>query len=986
MTPIRKKLIEVALPLEAINVASAREKSIRHGHPSTLHLWWARRPLAACRAVLFSQLVDDPSAWPDHYPTDAAQETERQRLFGLITDLVQWENSNSDKVIHAARLEIARSMARGRKANGEADHRDDAVLRIPPFCTGEGHYLAQAPDKSDAATVNSYLAEVAPPVHDPFAGGGSIPLEAQRLGLRAIATDLNPVAVLINKALIEIPPKFAGMPPVNPESRKSAGMRTWKGAQGLAEDVRYYGKWMRDEAFKRIGHLYPPVKITEEMCEDRPDLKPYKNKELTVIAWLWARTVASPNPACNGVHVPLVSSFWLSKKPGKEAWIEPVVDRETNTWRFEVRVGKPKDTAAVDAGTKTGRGTFQCILSGEPMAPGHIQAEGKAGQMKDRLMAVVAEGQRTRLYLPPTQEHEATARVPLPDWTPDFEFAKNSRHMTPWVYGLDTFAKLFTPRQLTIMNIFSELIGATRERVLVDACAAGLGAGVGLGEVGGAAKAYGEAISVTAGCCISRLADFSASLCVWSPAPKNEVIMHVFGRQGLTMNADFAESNPFSESSGNWLGAVEWVALALQNLPANPIGRAFQMDAALPVDIPQRIISTDPPYYDNVPYADLSDFFYVWLRRSLHQILPSLFTTMLVPKAPELIAEPFRQGGKEAAEVFFLDGMTEAIRQMYFAQPQEFPAAIYYAFKQAEGTEEVTSSTGWETFLQAVMVAGFLVGGTWPVRTERPGRLRDTGSNALASSIVLVCRKRPDDAPTTDRTEFRRLLRQELPEALRLLQKGNIAPVDMAQASIGPGMAIFSRHSRVLESDGTPMSVRTALQLINQALDEYLTEQEGEFDGDTRFAITWFETRMFDAGAFGEAETLAKARNVSVAGVVEAGFLQSGVGKVRLLRREELPDDWDPTKDKRPTVWEATQHLIKRLETKGEQGAAELLVALGGRAAPARDLAYRLYTTCERKKWAEEARAYNGLVIAWPELEKLALQVGVKKEKTGRLL
>jgi len=960
-TPYRKKLIEVALPLVAINEASAREKSIRHGHPSTLHLWWARRPLAACRAVLFGQLVDDPSAWPDLFPGEEAQDVERQRLFRLIEHLVVWENSNNETVINAARLEIARSIARGRKADGEGDKRDDAVLKAEP----------------SAATVNSYLAEVAPPVHDPFAGGGSIPLEAQRLGLRAIASDLNPVAVLINKALIEIPPKFAGMPPVNPESRKRANIQTWKGAQGLAEDVRYYGKWMRDEAFKRIGHLYPPVKVSPEMAEGRPGLKDLVGKELTVIAWLWARTVASPNPACGGAHVPLVSSFWLSKKLGKEAWVEPVVDRAAGTWRFEARTGKPADPKAVDTGTKTGRGTFSCVLASDAIPPGYIQAEGKAGRLKDRLMAIVVEGPRGRIYLPPTAEQEKTARVPLPDWTPDFEFAKNSRHMTPWIYGLDTFAKLFTPRQLTTLVTFSDLVGDVRQRVFSDARKAGRAEDNGLETGGTGAKAYSEAVATYLAMSIDKLADLNNSLCRWEPIA--QCPRQLFGRQAMPIIWDFAEANILSSSSGSWEtildGSYRSAVVHLASMKGGSQVDARQGDAmAIASFTPGEIVSTDPPYYDNVPYADLSDFFYIWLRRSLRSFLPGLFSTMLVPKATELVAEPFRHGGKEESEQFFTEGMTNVLRNVVATATDAFPVAIYYAFKQSETGNVGTASTGWETFLNATFDAGFSVSGTWPTSTENASRLRGQGSNALASSIVLVCRKRPSDAPTTTRADFRRLLRQELPAALKALQHGNIAPVDMAQASIGPGMAIFSRHAKVLEADGTLMSVRTALQLINQALDEFLAEQEGEFDPDTRFAVTWFETRAYESGAFGEAETLAKARNVSVAGVAESGILQSGAGKVRLLRRAELPESWNPAKDKRLSIWEATQHLIKTLEEKGEQAAADLKRSLGAKAGPARDLAYRLYTTCERKKWTDEALAYNGLVVAWPELEKLAVQ------------
>jgi len=450
---------------------------------------------------------------------------------------------------------------------------------------------------------------------------------------------------------------------------------------------------------------------------------------------------------------------------------------------------------------------------------------------------------------------------------------------------------------------------------------------------------------------------------------------------------DFAESNPFGDGSGDYTLSVYNMMRVIDEavLPATE-ACVFQAAAQKPMARAcPTVVSTDPPYYDNIAYADLSDYFYVWLRRSLRSVFGSvLLRTVLVPKAEELIATAHRFGGDhELAKAFFEDGLAASFDEIRVSSVSETPITVYYAFKQSEEEDEegnapqdapssTTVSTGWETMLGSLVGAGLTVEGTWPVRTERGTRSISIGTNALASSIVLVCRKRPDDAPTTTRTEFRRLLRQELPAALKNLQRGNIAPVDMAQASIGPGMAIFSRHSKVLEADGSSMTVRTALQLINQALDEYLTEQEGEFDGDTRFAVTWFETHAFDAGQFGEAETLAKARNVSVSGVVEAGILSATAGKVRLLTRKELPDDWDPATDKRLTVWECTQQVIKRLDDKGEEAAADLLARLGSRADPARDLAYRLYTTCERKGWAEEAGAYNRLVVAWSEVEKLA--------------
>jgi putative DNA methylase len=1541
---IRKKLIEVALPLEKINAASAREKSIRHGHPSTLHLWWARRPLAAARAVIFAQMVDDPSSWPELFPTEAAQEAERQRLFRLIEQLVLWENTTNEDLLQQARDEIWKSWRR------EAENRREEIEKRKEEFEPEEY----------ARLLTLFDPDKLPAFHDPFAGGGALPLEAQRLGLESYASDLNPVAVLINKAMIEIPPKFAGMPPVNPESRKKeignrggvdafqgtrgvmgmppvnpesrkkeignrggvdafqgtrgvaesadssagglssraapatrgdvrdaitdhpsgsvsssehrggvgarVGQRestissdstgviggsrnaahalradrlvsqrrnqdtTWvdgrgrtdthnnaaqvqagieddgeqvehseqlhqsslssllappsyKGAQGLAEDVRYYGQWMRDEAEKRIGHLYPKIEITPEMTQDRPDLKPYVGKKLTVIAWLWARTVKSPNPAFRHVDVPLASTFMLSTKPGKEAYVEPIIGNRgeevgnrgeevgnrgeevgnrgeevgnrgeeienrgeeienrgeeienrgeeienrgeeienrsehgahsneslfptfsflsPNTgYHFTVRTGKPKDAEAAKNGTKLARGAnFRCLMSNMPITGDYIKAEGRAGRMGARLMAIVAEGERGRVYLAPTPEHEAIARQAQPEWEPEVEIAPDRRSMFTPLYGMTHFKHLFTPRQLVALNTFADLVGEARERVKADylgarasrphttwhrthlphfeagdipqhivfrladslpaevlarwnnelssltesqraierrqrveaylddghgACAlrddriaavvddalhyfdgtryqlhewvvmpnhvhvlltplhgnslssivhswksftakraneilgrtgrfwqedyfdrvirdeqhwhavvayvrenpvrarlcaspeewrfgsAGVGrqdaldegrwragrprsqdelpleaGGTGqidegrwragrprsqddrpldadgtgqidgdermagrprsqddrpldagdigaldegrwragrprsqdlmpLAEGGTGATAYAEAVSVYLGFAISRSADRGSNICSWDNSPKMEALRNTFGRQAIPMVWDFAEGNPLSESSGNWMNNVEWGAKTVTFLPANSAGTAKQTDATNQEISSSKIVSTDPPYYDNIGYADLSDFFYVWLRRTLRPVFPNLFATLAVPKAEELVATPYRHGGKEQAEQFFLSGMTSAMGRLAEQVHAAFPVTIYYAFKQSEtDSADGTSSTGWETFLDAVIRAGFAISGTWPMRTELSNRMIGAGTNALASSIVLVCRPRPQNAPTITRRDFVAALQAELPGALRLLQglpsRGNsgeeiehraperpsissflaptssvaspisystgIAPVDLAQASIGPGMAVFTRYSKVIDASGKALSVREALALINATLDEVLAEQEGNFDADTRWALAWFEQYGFDAGEYGVAETLSKAKNTSVSGMVSAGLVASGAGKVRLLRPAELSAQWNPTADSRLTVWEMTHQLVRVLE-QGEQRAAELLAQLGAQADIARELAYRLYAICERKKRAAEALAYNSLVQSWPEMARLAGEQG----------
>ncbi len=944
--PVRKKLIEVALPLEAINAASAREKSIRHGHPSTLHLWWARRPLAAARAVIFAQMVDDPSAWPDLFPTEKKQQQERDRLFRLIEELVKWENTTNETVLQAARDEIWQSWRRACAEN--ADH-------------------PRARELFDRA--------VLPAFHDPFAGGGALPLEAQRLGLESHASDLNPVAVLINKAMIEIPPRFAGKPPVNPAWRgkradEQAMTTQWRGAQGLAEDVRHYGQWMRNEAEKRIGHLYPKVEVTAEMVKVRPDLKPYQGQKLTVIAWLWARTVKSPNPAFAHVDVPLASTFMLSTKAGKEAYVEPVI--EGGGYRFTVKVGTPRDADAAKSGTKLARANFGCLMSGTPISGDYIKAEGKAGRMGARLMAVVAEGTRGRVYLAPTPEHEAAAQQARPDWRPEGDIAARMTGGNCTPYGLTTWGDLFTPRQLVALTTFSDLVSEAIARAQVDAKASGLADdGKPLRDGGAGAPAYGEAVGVYLTLAVDKVADRNSTVCAW--ASLREHARNTFGRQAIPMVWDFAESNPLSDSSGNYEGGIVSIVAALGSL--NPInsGHARQADAQSQEVASTKVVSTDPPYYDNIGYADLSDFFYVWMRRGLRSIFPGLFATMAVPKVEELVATPYRHGSKEKAETFFLKGMTQAMHRLAEQVHPAFPVTIYYAFKQSENDSvDGTTNTGWDTFLAAVIDAGFGISGTWPMRTELDRRMIGAGANALASSIVLVCRQRAANAPTATRREFLSALKSELPAALAHLQRGNIAPVDLAQAAIGPGMGVYTRYARVLDAEGKTVSVREALALINQTLDEALAEQEGDFDADSRWALAWFEQYGFEEGEFGVANVLAQAKNTGMNGLVEAGILASSRGKVRLLRADELPADWDPATDPRLTAWEVVHQLIRVLGSGGESAAADVLGKLGARAEAARELCYRLYTLCERKKRSADAINYNALVQSWPEMLRLA--------------
>lgn len=949
-----KKLIEVALPLDDINVAAAREKSIRHGHPSTLHLWWARRPLAAARAVIFAQMVNDPGYQQDggfKYGVNKKEaEIKREKLFQIIRDLVKWENTNNEEVLNRAREAIKESWRETCHLN--RNHPQAAELFNP---------------------------EKLPAFHDPFAGGGAIPLEAQRLGLESYASDLNPVAVMINKAMIEIPPKFAGQAPVGPlpEGEKQQNlMEDWSGAKGLAEDVRRYGHWMREEAFKRIGHLYPKVKITDDMIAERPDLKAYAGEELTVIAWLWARTVKSPSPAFSHLEVPLVRSFVLSTRKGKEAWVEPVI--QNDSYQFVVRMGKKPEDAIQGTVLRTG-GT--CIISRAAMPFTYIREEGKAGRISKKLMAVVAEGKRGRVYLSPTQEMVNIANSATPDWRPEHGLPVNPRDFKTPNYGMDKFGDLFTERQLVALNTLSDLVEEAKLKVSEDAKSNGLeDDNSSINEGGTGVTAYGEAIATYLGMAVSRSTNTLNALAVWSQG--REQTVNLFSRQAIPMNWDFPEVNPFAGAAGDFALTTNSMCKVIQNAPAMGFGKIIQKDAQTQDISVNKVISTDPPYYDNIGYADLSDFFYGWMRRSLKNIYPNLFSTIAVPKTEELVATPYRHGSKEKAETFFLEGMTLAIENMATKGHPAFPVSIYYAFKQSDTTEGSTSNTGWETFLDAIIRAGFSIDGTWPMRTERPTGVK-VSMNALASSIILICQKREIEAESISRREFQRELRDQMPEALEAMIGGEtgatpIAPVDLAQAAIGPGMAIYSKYAAVLNQDGSKMSVHDALILINRAITDYLNPDSGNFDADTLFCDDWFSQYGWGEGQFGEADTLARAKGTSVDGVRDAGVIEAGGGKVRLLKWGEYPQDWDPKSDTRTPIWEACHQMIRTLNQQGESEAGSLLARMPERGEPIRQLAYHLYTLCERKKWAEEARAYNELIGSWHAIVSASHEVGHK--------
>lgn len=902
-----KKLIEVALPLEKINAESAREKSIRHGHPSTLHLWWARRPLAAARAVIWSSLVDDPSSHPELFPTEEAQNRERQRLFKILEDLVVWENSNNKDVLDAAKAEILKS------TNNDP-----------------------------------------PALLDPFAGGGAIPLEAQRLGLEAHAHDLNPVAVMINKAMIEIPPKFADMPPVNPNAQVSVMRGTWSRATGLAEDVRYYGEWMKQEAYKRIGHLYPKVKVPQEQG----------GGEATVIAWIWARTVKCPNPAC-GCEMPLVHSFTLSKKKGHQAWVKPAF--ASGKVSFTVcHEGTPVVEETVN------RKGAVCACCKTPVEFSYIREEGKQGRMGTKLCAIVAEGQNGRIYISPNEVQQIAAVVERPENVPDAVLPTNPRDFKTPNYGMVRYSDLFTARQLATLTTFSTLVAEAQAKAESDAVIAGKpNDHLPLSEGGAGARAYGEAVGVYLAFVIDKMTDYHSSICSWHNS--GEKIRNTFGRQAIPMTWDYAEANPFCSSSGSYANMLDWVVRCVRELPTASDAEVGQYDAQSDCGLRNIMVSTDPPYYDNIGYADLSDFFYVWMRQSLKDTYPKLFSTMMVPKAEELIATPYRHNGSTAeAKTFFEDGMLATCKQIYKYAREDVPVTIYYAYKQSDTDTDTntTASSGWETMLSAIINAGFAITGTWPMRTEMANRSIASGTNALASSIVLVCRKRPEDAPQTTRRNLIATLRKELRPALRELQRSNIAPVDLAQSAIGPGMGVFSRYRRVLEADGTPMSVRSALQVINEEIDLYFNEQVGDLDTASRFCVDLYTQNAYNEMRYGEAEVLANAKSTSIPMLAANGVLYAKAGMVHLIERDELPETVNPEEK---NIWLLTQQLTRAMAKGGIEACAQIAFSMmGSNAERAKDLAYRLYTIAEQKKWTNEGYAYNALVVAWPDIQTRA--------------
>lgn len=954
MTEIKvpKKLIEVALPLDDINVAAGKEKSIRQGHPSTLHLWWARRPLAAARAVLFAQMVNDPGYQRDigFGVNKLDAEKKREKLFSIIRDLVKWENSNNEEVIGRAKSAIWDSWRETCSLN--KDHPEAEVLFNP---------------------------EKLPATHDPFAGGGSIPLESLRLGLETYASDLNPVPVILNKAMLELPMNVHGLPPVGPMEYSPTKQYSFSEHDspyaGLVEDVNRYGGLIRANVLNKIEKLYPKITISNEIIEENPSLKDYLGQEFRPITWLWARTVKSPNPAYSHVDVPLCSTFVLSGKKGKERYLKPIISGDS--YDFEVCAGEL--SSDIKSGTKASRGgNFKCIFSGSPIPVTEIRQQGKEGGLGKKLLAAVISTPSGRVFISP----KFVKLIPDEDiaigWSPNTDINHNPRDIRTQLYGLTKYQDLFTKRQLAFFDKTISELHELADQIESDFVRANP-------ELSYKAKEYRKAIVTYLAIAVSRTTNTLNSLAVWSQGREQSV--NLFSRQAIPMTWDFPEVNPFGGAAGDLIQTLKSMSKSILALPKPGKGVVVQLDAQSQSLSSNKVISTDPPYYDNIAYADLSDFFYVWLRKLLKHEFSEEFSTLTVPKQDELVASQYRHGSNHNAEKFFLEGMTKAMHNLAENAHPSFPVTIYYAFKQSETKGNETSNSGWCTFLQAVINSGFSIEGTWPMRTERPTGVK-VSMNALASSIILVCRVRKKQLGSISRRQFQRELKADMPEALEAMIGGEsgqspIAPVDLAQAAIGPGMAIYSKYDAVLNQDGSEMSVHDALVMINKEITDYLNPDAGVYDVDTLFCSDWFDQYGWSQGEFGIADTLARAKGTSVEGVEESGVIEAGVGKVRLLRWEDMDSNWDPKIDNRVPVWEACHQIIRELNQKGESAAGVLLARMPEHGEAIRQLAYHMYTLCERKKWAEDARAYNELITAWHSVVEASLETGHKNEQMG---
>ncbi len=943
-----KKLIEVALPLDLINAASAYEKNPGIGaHPRGLHLWWARRPLAAARAILFAQMVNDPGYERQigRGVNKEAAHKERQRLFDIIARLVDWKNLNNEAVLREAHQEILKSWQETCLLN----EKYDGVQEFDP--------------------------KIIPSICDPFAGGGAIPLEAHRLGLGVFAGDLNPVAVTINKAMVEFPRRFISCSPICKQSGQRELDTKSTGLRGLAVDIAHYGERIRKLAEDKIGHIYPPLLVTKKLAEEYPELISSIGQKIVPLTYIWTRTITCPNPACS-ITMPMLSTYFLSSKRGREKYIH--VNVKKNVCEFDVSSSKPTGISDAASGLKRGTsGIFECVSCGNVTTRDYTASIAISRGLGIVPVAVVCSLKRGKAFLPAKLFEFPEVEISAQESEGFLSaLAPNPRDVWCRNFGLLNPLSLFTKRQFKSLITLADSLKSIETEIESDALAAGLSNdGVLLSLGGTGAKAYSELISIYLAFAIDRTADFNSQVCTWKPS--GEQVMQTFKRQALPMTWDFPESNIFADRSICWTNSVKYTAEGISTICQYVIDLAPSLAArqdARFCDFRNKVVSTDPPYYDNIGYADISDFFYVWLKRSVAHILPDLFENDLVPKADEMVAIGYRHSSAVQAATFFMTRMKDTLSKISKESHPAFPVAIYYAFKQSDTASDGTFSTGWEAFLDAVIQSGLSITGTWPLRTEQSGRIISAGTNALASSIVLVCRKRLASALSVSRREFIRELNSVLPNALDEMTTGGVhspvAPVDLSQAIIGPGMAIFSQYSAVLEADGRPMSVRSALQLINRFL------AQDDFDKDTQFCLNWFDQYCWAEGPYGEAEVLTRAKGTSVDGLEDAGIVESVSGSVRLIKSSELSENWLPENDKRVSIWEILHQMIRRFTLDGEVGAGEILSRASQFSEKIRTLAYRLYTLCERKAWSQDAGHYDQLVKAWDGIETAARSVG----------
>jgi putative DNA methylase len=864
--PYQKKLIEVALPLEAINTAcradKASSRSIRN-----LHKTFAPMPSPALRAILYASFVNDP---------------------------------------------------------GEPRGRREVLAELERLVSGDPGQPPPASVDAARKRIRASLAdEKGPTVIDPFCGGGSTLVEAQRLGLAAEGADISAVAVLVTKLLTEIPPQV--------EAQTAITEPALAGIPGFQADVRHYATWIHDRAQEELADLYPSA----------PNGDP-------VIAWWWARTVASPDPSVGGAQVPLVSSWQLSATRSNEAIVRPIVSSDRRAVSFEMTSG----------GTAPPPSKEQCVITGTPITFEYLRGEGAAGRLGMRLIAGISDGPHGRSYWIADEDHLSAAERARPLDPPETELPDNLGFRVQ-NYGVTRWDQLFTRRQLAMLETFARLVAAIPERVQSD----------------GGDPDRSKWIAAVLGLCLGKLAQRSSTLVAWrTRRDAKSKAEPAFGRNDLPMTWDFAEVNPFAGSVGDWNRIVELSLNAFEYIePRGPASAVFLEDARTFVASKSNAMCvTDPPYFDAIGYSGLYDFFYIWLRRALKASHEELFSTVLSRRDTELIADPGRHNkSRTAARQYFIDGFTDTFELVRSAADPAFPTVVVYAYRESGGQ----GATGWEAMLQAIVAAGLSITGTWPIHGTGRTRLRGQGSNALATYVVLVCRPRSQDAAVVGVADFIRALRSEIPMAVRVLQAATIAPVDLAQAVIGPGMRVYTSYREVLDADGKSVAVGTALSHINRVLGETLDQQEADFDAPTRWAVAWYAENGFGAGDFGRADHLARAKVTSVDALRHSGIVGAEAGRVWLVGRDALAS-YDPMADSTPTVWEATQWLAWELSRHGELAAAEALQRLSVDREAVRELAYLLFSIADRSGSADEAVAYNSLVLAWPELEAISSREG----------